>query len=215
MLDIRLHQLLPIPLGDELRQKPSDIWNRDFSCQQGEFVHIRAPSGTGKTTLIHFLFRIRQDYEGRILLGGEDLRDMNETRLARLRQRHFSIVFQDLRLFPAITAKENLEVKSILTESSPDGRIAEYASLLDLSGKLEDPAGRLSYGEQQRIAIIRSLLQPFDWILLDEPFSHLDRANIHRASELIASACKAQGAGMILVDLEDDDHFEYTRKLRL
>ncbi|HUX84864.1 MAG TPA: ATP-binding cassette domain-containing protein [Chitinophagaceae bacterium] len=215
MGDIGLHQLLPIPLRDELRQKPSDIWNRDCTWVQGDCIHIRAPSGTGKTTLIHFLFRLRQDYEGKVLLGGEDLRTLGETQLARLRQRHFSIVFQDLRLFPALTTKENLEVKSTLTAPLPDSRIEHYADLLDLSGKLGDPAGRLSYGEQQRVAIIRSLLQPFDWILLDEPFSHLDRENIRKASGLITSVCKERAAGLILVDLEDDDHFVYTRKLRL
>ncbi len=71
------------------------------------------------------------------------------------------------------------------------------------------------YGEQQRIAIIRSLVQPLNWLIMDEPFSHLDKNNIDKARALIESECKKRNAGFILTDLEDDEHFNYTRILNL
>jgi putative ABC transport system ATP-binding protein len=72
-----------------------------------------------------------------------------------------------------------------------------------------------SYGEQQRIAIIRALVQPFDLLLMDEPFSHLDQINTKKAASLIADACKLRGAGFILTDLDEDDNFDYHTRLTL
>jgi ABC-type lipoprotein export system ATPase subunit len=214
-VDIGLHQLMPVPMRDTLGNKPSDIWKKDLRCHKGECIHICAPSGTGKTTLIHFLFRLRGDYEGRILMDDRDMRSFSSPELARVRQKNLSIVFQDLRLFSHISGRENLEVKRLLTATDPDGRIPAFAQRLGIGEKLDQPLHQLSYGEQQRVAIARSLLQPFDWILLDEPFSHLDRNNISVAAGLIAEICQEKGAGMIVVDLEDDNHFNYSKKLML
>jgi len=214
-LEICLQQLLPLPLKDALQDRPSDIWNRDCRFNQGEYIHIRAPSGTGKSTLIHYLYRLRTDYAGSITLDNQDLRNTGPARLAQLRQRHLSVVFQDLRLFGELTTAENLEVKRALTPEIPREIIPDYAGRLGITEKLGQSGNRLSYGEQQRVAIIRSLLQPFDWILLDEPFSHLDHLNIRHAASLIAEACLVNKSGMIIVDLEEDDHFDYTRKLML
>jgi putative ABC transport system ATP-binding protein len=72
-----------------------------------------------------------------------------------------------------------------------------------------------SYGEQQRVAIIRASMQPFKWLIMDEPFSHLDKHNINKASALIDAECKKRNAGFLLTDLEDDEHFNYTRLLNL
>lgn len=214
-LDISLHKLLPVPLRDELRDTRSDIWNKDISFARGEIIHIQAPSGTGKTTLIHFLYRLRADYEGQIRLGDQDLRGIGTDAMAKLRQRQLSIVFQDLKLFKDLTGTENLEIKRGLTDHVPTVLIPDYARRLGIAEKLENPGHTLSYGEQQRLAIIRSLLQPFGWILLDEPFSHLDHQNISRAVALIGEVTQANGAGLLIADLEDDDHFDYTRKLKL
>jgi putative ABC transport system ATP-binding protein len=93
--------------------------------------------------------------------------------------------------------------------------IDAMAERLGITAVLQQRAGLCSYGEQQRIAIIRSLVQPFDWLIMDEPFSHLDHENISKAAELISEECTKRGAGFLLTDLEEDDHFNYTMKLNL
>jgi putative ABC transport system ATP-binding protein len=93
--------------------------------------------------------------------------------------------------------------------------IDEMAEQLGIASILHQKAAMCSYGEQQRIAIIRSLMQPFKWLLMDEPFSHLDKNNIDKATALIEAGCKKRNAGFILTDLEDDEHFAYTKIFNL
>lgn len=72
-----------------------------------------------------------------------------------------------------------------------------------------------SFGEQQRIAIIRALMQPFNWLILDEPFSHLDQDNINLASTLIEDACQQRNAGLMIMGLNKDQYFNYTKEMVL
>jgi len=215
-MEIRLQQLLPHPLKNRKLPEQFGIWKNDCLFHQAEWIKIQAPSGTGKTSFQHILYGIRQDYEGSLWYNQVNLKDMDDDALAILRQEHISIVFQDLKLFGNLTARENIELKRLL---SPGFRTAEsvleMANLLGIEAILDQPAAICSYGEQQRIAIIRSLMQPFEWLIMDEPFSHLDDANIQKAASLIAGECKARGAGLILSDLESDNHFNYQRVLFL
>jgi ABC-type cobalamin/Fe3+-siderophores transport system ATPase subunit len=86
---------------------------------------------------------------------------------------------------------------------------------LGIADRADRPAATLSYGEQQRVSIIRALLQPFSWLLMDEPFSHLDEANTTLAAKLIDSVVMRNGASFLLADLDDNTHFSYTQKLSL
>jgi putative ABC transport system ATP-binding protein len=86
---------------------------------------------------------------------------------------------------------------------------------LGVADKRLSLARTLSYGEQQRVAIIRALLQPFKWLLMDEPFSHLDHANRARAAKLIGEVVEQNRAGMILADLDDNNFFPYTQTIVL
>ena len=92
-----------------------DNWGR-FSTEQNELTKIVAPSGTGKTTLTHFLYHLRNDYEGTIFYDDIDTQTINSANIATYRQHKLSIIFQDLRLFPQLTAKENIELKRKLEE---------------------------------------------------------------------------------------------------
>ena len=213
---IQLEAIVPLPLKDKLLQRPSDIWNKNISFKEGEWIKIKAPSGTGKTTFIHCLYSLRTDYDGNILWNNKDLKNYNTTELATLRQQEVSIVFQDLRLFPQLTAKENIEINRVLQEPYYNEEVIDtMAEHLGITHILHQKAGICSYGEQQRIAIIRALVQPFKWLLMDEPFSHLDEANTLKAANLIATECTKRNAGFILTDLEDDTHFKYSIKLSL
>ena len=213
---IQLNNIIPMPLRDKLLQRHSDIWNKTVTFNQGEWIKIKAPSGTGKTTFIHSLYSIRTDYEGTVWWNNKVLTTYNTTDLSTLRQQEVSIVFQDLRLFPQLTAKENIEINRVLQEPyCKEEVIDDMANLLGITHIMHQKAGICSYGEQQRIAIIRALVQPFKWLLMDEPFSHLDEANTIKAAKLITEECSKRNAGFILTDLEDDNHFDYSKKMGL
>lgn len=215
-MQLRLQNIIPVPLKEKLLQRPSDVWNKDLAFESGEWIKIKAPSGTGKTTFVHIIYKLRKDYEGNILWENKNLPGIKQEELAVLRQQKVSIIFQDLRLFPNLTARENIELKRVLQvpfyESS---MIDEMANVLGIAAILNQKASLCSYGEQQRIAIIRSLMQPFQWLIMDEPFSHLDNKNIEKAASLISNECKKRNAGFILTDLEDDSFFTYTKCLNL
>lgn len=124
-------------------------------------------------------------------------------------------MFQDLRLFPALTALENIELKAMLTKTTHQAEIDEMAEQLGLHKLLSQTCQTLSQGEKQRIAIIRALSQPFQWIILDEPFSHLDEENTRLAADLILRYAQRKNAGLIALQLSDDNLFPYHQKLHL
>ncbi len=215
-MNIELKQVIPVPLKDKLSGRQSDIWNTSRSFGQQQWIKIMAPSGTGKTTLVHTLYKLRQDYEGHVTWGGVSLSNITGDNLALLRQQKVSIIFQDLRLFPNLTAHENIELNRVLQQPFYESSmIEEMAAQLGVSHILQQQAGLCSYGEQQRIAIIRALMQPFEWLIMDEPFSHLDKANTTKAVALIDSECRKRKAGLIITDLDEDNHFAYTHAFTL
>lgn len=214
-MQLTLRHIVPIPLKDKLKDNASDVWLRELDLQQGEKIFIKAPSGTGKTTLAHMLYGLRKDYEGSIKWGSADMKTIDREGIATLRSNELSIVFQDMRLFPSLTVLENLQLKTALNKTIDEATIKDRLQQLGIRDKLNAPAATLSYGEQQRVAIIRALLQPFKWLLMDEPFSHLDQQNIDRAASLIKEVVAQNNAGLLLADLEDNDYFDYTRKLVL
>ena len=212
-MTIELNQLMPIPLKDRLQQRSSDVWNTSLVFHQGEFIKIKAPSGTGKTTLVHIIYKLRHDYDGRVLFDNIVTAGLQENALAEIRQQKISIVFQDLRLFSNLTGWENIELKRVLqTPFYTTDIIDDMANTLGVSHILQQKAGLCSYGEQQRIAIIRALIQPFSWLIMDEPFSHLDKANTKKAASLIETECRKRNAGFIITDLDDDMNFIYTKE---
>ena len=215
-MQLVLQNIIPVPLKEKLLQRSSSIWNKQLLFKKGEWIKINAPSGSGKTTFIHTLYKLRNDYEGTVQYDEKDIRQINANDLAVYRQQKISIVFQDLRLFPNITARENIELNRVMqTPLYEENKIDEMAEIVGVAGILQQRAGLCSYGEQQRIAIIRALIQPFDWLLMDEPFSHLDKDNIAKAAALIAAECTKRNAGFILTDLDDDAHFNYSNRLQL
>lgn len=215
-MQLELKQIVPIPLKDKFSKRGSDIWNRNLQFAKGEWVKIKAPSGTGKTTLIHIIYKLRYDYEGTVLWNNNELTKITGDTLAEIRQKNISVIFQDLRLFPNLTARENIELKRVLQAPFYEKNIIDVmAEKLGVSHILDQRAGLCSYGEQQRIAIIRALIQPFDWLIMDEPFSHLDQENIAKAAALIAEECTKRKAGFMLTDLDEDSHFKYSRILNL
>ncbi|MEO8763193.1 MAG: ATP-binding cassette domain-containing protein [Ginsengibacter sp.] len=200
-MQINLQEVVPDYISRENIGR-SQIWGKNISVETGEHLHIVAPSGSGKTSLMHFIYGLRNDYTGSVLYGDMDVKKLSPESFSVFRQKQISIIFQDLRLFPGQCVRENLEIKRLLNPYHEPGKIDEMARRLGIFSKLENLAKTCSYGEQQRIAIIRGLMQPFDFLLLDEPYSHLDDANRQKAMELIYEECNVRGAAMIFADLK-------------
>ncbi len=197
------------------KTKQSDIWGQEIIFNRGDRIQIIAPSGTGKTSLIHFIYGLRQDYSGKIFFDTQEAKSYSKDDIATLRANELSVIFQDLRLFPGHSAYQNIEIKYLLNPYSSPNKIDEMAAQLGLADKMKQTAGTCSYGEQQRIAIIRALQQPFDFLLLDEPFSHLDEKNREMAMELMEKTARQRGAGIILADLKPIEYFKAQQTLHL
>jgi putative ABC transport system ATP-binding protein len=213
-MQLRIEQLIPTYFDDN-RKSSSEVWGKDLLFDKGEYVKIVAPSGSGKTSLIHFLYGMRKEYNGGIFYDSDNLRNSDAERLAQYRKDHISIVFQDMRLFPEQTVAENIELKRQLNPYHQPEMISEMAGRLGIADKLQSLCRICSYGEQQRIAIIRSLMQPYDILLLDEPFSHLDNNNSKKAMELMIEESKKRNATILFADLERIEYFPWTRILHL
>lgn len=213
-MELRISNLLPTYF-DQNRTQTSDVWGKDLVFEKGQWIKIVAPSGSGKSSLMNFLYGMRNDYSGSVSYNNTPIRHFSAEDLALHRKDHLSIVFQDLRLFPEQTVMKNLEIKRQLNPFHPPEKIEEMAKKLGIEDKLNSTCNTCSYGEQQRIAIIRSLLQPFDFLLLDEPFSHLDDNNAQKAMVLMLEEAKARNAAIIFADLERIDFYPYTKLFHL
>lgn len=213
-MQLVIRNLHPIYFTED-RSVHSNIWGQDVVLRPGEKIQIVAPSGSGKTSFIHFLYGLRKEYNGSIHYDEKDLRSLSPDQVAIYRQKHLSIMFQDLRLFADQTVLQNIEIKRQLQPYHPAEKIREFTDRLGVSHKLDMLCSTCSYGEQQRVAIVRSLMQPFDFILLDEPFSNLDENNRQKAMNLIIEEAEKRNAGIILADLKRIEFFPADKILHL
>jgi len=213
-MTIFFQNVMPYPLAS-LQHRSDSIWGNTFELEQGQKVLLNASSGKGKTTFTHTLSGIRNDYSGSLRYDEQSLASITPEEWAIYRRDKISFVFQDLQLFPELTVKENLLLKNGLTDTYTEENFKEFLTILGIPEKWEAPCKLLSMGQQQRVAIIRALAQPFDWMILDEPFSHLDKVNTALCLDLINKRCDELGAGFILTTLGDYHDFSYDKELKL
>ena len=122
---------------------------------------------------------------------------------------------QEMQLFPELTAMENIEIKNRLTGCKTRQWIQQALERLEIGNKADSPACRLSVGQQQRVAIIRSLCQPFDFLLIDEPVSHLDQRNNAIVASLIDDEARRYGASVIATSVGNKITLPITSTLKL
>jgi len=175
----------------------SDVWSNSLAFHKGSPYLVEAASGGGKSSLCSYIFGARDDYGGRLLFNGTDVRSFDISVWQDIRRNHIAYLPQELDLFPELTAWENIQLKNRLTGHFADCEIERCLEELGIASRRDYPAGRMSIGQQQRVAIIRSLCQPFDFILLDEPVSHLDEDNNRIAADMIMREACRQGAAVI------------------
>jgi ABC-type branched-subunit amino acid transport system ATPase component len=213
-MKFRLEQVIPVPLADTPLSEKS-LWKKDIDLDGHAVILAEAPSGTGKTTLLSLLYGVRHDYHGHIFLDGENINSFSIEKWSLLRTNRLSAVFQDLRLFPALTALQNIQIKNQMKDVFSEAEIRGMAEQLGIAHRLDAPCGKLSLGQQQRVAIIRALAQPFEFLLLDEPFSHLDECNSRKAVELILAQCKKNNAGLLMTSLGPSDMFPFNQHIAI
>lgn len=214
MEKIELRNVLPAVFAGR-NDIQSDIWHKDIALERGKIYLIEAKSGSGKTSLCSYLFGYRNDYEGNILFDGTDIRKFRTKNWVELRKHSLSCVFQELRLFPELTAYENVAIKNNLTCRKSRKQIEEWFDALGIGEKLNQRTGLMSFGQQQRVAMIRALVQPFNFLLADEPVSHLDDANATAMGEIMQTEAAHQDATIVMTSIGKHIEMAYDKTFRL
>src|SRR5215831_9434569 len=173
-----------LPLG---RERIEILKGISFQILSGEFVSIMGPSGSGKSTLLGIIAGLDNPTSGQVLIDGVDITRMTEGKLAVVRNSKIGMVFQAFNLIPTLTAQENVEVPLYVGKhkGSPSARAKELLALVGLSHRLNHRPNQLSGGEQQRVAIARSLATDPALVIADEPTGNLDGKNGTKLLELI------------------------------
>lgn len=196
-------------------QQDSEIWQQDVVFEKDRVYLVEADSGKGKSTFCSYIQGYRNDFSGQLLFDDVDVRSLKVNDWVVIRERHISLLFQELRLFPELTAMENVEIKNKLTGFKSKVQIDEWFDMLGISDKRDAKVGRMSFGQQQRVAMIRALVQPFDFILADEPISHLDDSNSDIMGKILMEEAKMQGAGVIITSIGKHMNLDYDKIIKL
>lgn len=193
----------------------SDVWNKNISFEKGHLYLVEADSGQGKSTFCSYVLGYRHDYSGSVMFDSVPTAGLKVSDWTEIRKSHISYLFQELRLFPELTAYENVEIKNRLTGFKTRSQITDWFEALGIADKLDAKVGHMSFGQQQRVAMMRALVQPFDFILADEPISHLDDCNSRIMGDIMMREAEAQGAGVIITSIGKHIDLNYEKVFRL
>lgn len=213
-MKIEFKHVTPDPLKD-IKHNEKSIWGNTFALKHSEKVLLNAASGKGKTTFTHLIAGIRKDFSGDIYFDGNDIVNFTPEEWAKIRKQEISFIFQDLQLFYHLSVMDNLKVKNQLSNTFTEDELKTMLDKLEILDKAETECNLLSMGQQQRVAIIRSLCQPFQWLIMDEPFSHLDELNTEKSLQLINKRCNTINAGFVLTSLGSYHKADYNKELYL
>ena len=211
-MQIELQSIRPHPIPEKLIPE-SEIWATDLTIENGQRHLIAAQSGRGKSTLLHILYGLRKDFSGDVLIDGSSVRGKTLGDWETMRRKRISLLFQDLKLFPQLSARENID---LIPEENPDApSIDEMLGKVGMEEYSTQRVETLSFGQRQRIALLRALRKPFELLLLDEPFSHLDRDNATSACALVEQMIDLNEASLIISSLGEDPPLRLDGKLHL
>ncbi|MCM1070704.1 MAG: ATP-binding cassette domain-containing protein [[Clostridium] fimetarium] len=200
---ISLVNLLPEAFsGQRERHETSDVWLKEnVVFSKGSTYLAASASGGGKSSLCSYIYGRRSDYEGRVLFNGTDIRTLKGSDWDAVRRYSLAWLPQELGLFPTLTAIENIMLKAVQTGYRSERQAREMLERLGLGSQADRPVRLMSLGQCQRVAAVRALCQPFDFLLLDEPVSHLDAESNAALSALIADEVRINGAGVIVTSV--------------
>lgn len=176
--------------------------NSDLTLENGTFASIIGSSGSGKSTLLKILGGLLPPTTGKVLLDGQDIYAMNAEQLAQVRRQKIGFIFQDFRLFPEYTVRDNILIPFYLDHRAPDEQMLhKLTGILGIAGKLHSRPAQLSGGQQQRVAIARALAMEPDIMLFDEPTSALDPEMVCEVLDVMKELA-AEGMTMVVVTHE-------------
>lgn len=213
METIKLSGMLPSVFREE-KISDSDIWRSELIFKKGLFYRIESASGGGKSSLCAYIYGSRNDYDGNLFFDDRNVNSLSISEWQEIRRNHIAYLPQELSLFSELTAMENILLKNDLTGEANYEAIERWLVMLGIENRKNTPVGRMSIGQQQRVGIVRALCQPFDFLLLDEPVSHLDAENNRIASKLIMEVATEKGAGIITTSVGNPLMIE-TSQIRL
>ena len=176
---------------------------REFSLAAGAQLALRGESGTGKTTFLNLIAGILAPDSGGIVLDGQDLAKLGESRRDRLRAETIGYIFQTFNLLQGHTALENVELGMAFGRGVDRAHAASLLKRVGLGDKLGHVPRQLSTGQQQRVAVARALANRPKLVLADEPTGNLDRRHGRESLELIREVCRESGAALLLVSHDE------------
>jgi putative ABC transport system ATP-binding protein len=187
-----------LPLGSE---RIDILRGISFRVEKGEWVALTGPSGSGKSTLLGIVSGLDSPSSGRVLINGTDITELDEDRLARVRNREIGIVFQSFNLIPTLTAQENVEAPLYVSERRKQAKARAQAMLerVGLSDRRRHKPAQLSGGQQQRVAIARALVTEPSVLVADEPTGNLDTVMGAQVLDLFAQLRDELGITLIVV----------------
>ncbi|MCK6463208.1 MAG: ABC transporter ATP-binding protein, partial [Candidatus Pacebacteria bacterium] len=165
--------------------------------KEGEMLMLMGPSGSGKTTLLSIMGCILRATSGSVRIQGEETAGLAESKLPAVRRKNFGFVFQGINLFPALTARENVELAFRLKGMKP--RAGELLERVGLGDKLDSYPRDLSGGQKQRVAIARALAGDPAIILADEPTAALDWGSGQAVMEILAGIARERNRAVAMV----------------
>ncbi len=200
------------------RQGDTDIHavgHVSFSMEAGEMLAIVGQSGSGKTTLLNLLGGIDKPSAGQVLLDGRDIHTLSDAEAAKLRRQKIGYIYQDFKLLPILTAKENIMLPAILDgKKAPARVVSALADRLGIGNRLNHLPSQMSGGQRQRVAIARALINQPAIILADEPTGNLDKASAQEILELLLQLHR-EGNTILLVTHEESFADLCPRKITL
>jgi len=207
---IELNNIKPTYMSDS-EISESDIYlQENVQFKKNKKYLIKANSGHGKTSVLNFIYGNNTNFNGSISYNG-----IFRNNAFDLRKSKISYVFQDFKLFPSLTVFQNIQLKNTLTNHKTVEEIENLIEEVLLLHKKDSLVNKLSLGQKQRVAILRALCQPFEFILLDEPFSHLDRENIKIITNIIVREVNKQNASLIMTSLDEMNLLTFDKVLNL
>ena len=171
-----------------------------LTISPGDFISIMGPSGSGKSTLLHLLSGLDRPTGGRLTYDGRDIYSLSDGELSAFRRQRIGFIFQQFRLLPVLTARENIIMPLLLDKKQPDeGYLRELAGLLGIRERLTHLPHELSGGQQQRVAIARALIARPDVVFADEPTGNLDSRSGSEVMELLKTVGKEMGKALVVI----------------
>lgn len=171
-----------------------------YDFEEGLFYVIIGRSGSGKSTLLHIMGGLDRPTGGQVLIDGQDVSEMNDAKMAVFRRRYMGFIFQQFNLLDEYSVRKNICMPMILDGRKPaPAFFDEVANTLGLQDKLRKNPSELSGGEQQRVAIARSLLAKPKLIIADEPTGNLDKKTGDEVLNLLTGCAARFGQTLIMV----------------